>query len=166
MILKNQWLHFSVPIIASQLLFYPWLLYCVIVKITTLFERREKWLQIDSMEEPGEQSAVVFALIVTGPAGSDNVCVASPPPPHPLAVGEFINPWLGDKVDSGIEFSYPARQPMLPCSLAGRYDNPMPELTLSPQSGSMNSATGSVPIDAKTTVHCSPDYSMLTSSLP
>ncbi len=112
MILKNQWLHFSVPIIASQLLFYPWLLYCVIVKITTLFERREKWLQTDSMEEPGEQSAVVFALIVTGPAGSDNVCVASPPTPHPPAVAEFINPWLGVKVDSDIEFSY---RPASPC---------------------------------------------------
>ncbi len=35
----------------------------------------------------------------------------------------------------------PARHPMY-SSLAGRYDNPMPELTLSPQSGSMNSATG------------------------
>ncbi len=41
----------SVPI-ASQFFFYPWLLYCVIVKITTLFERRENWLQTDSMEEP------------------------------------------------------------------------------------------------------------------
>ncbi len=28
-----------------------------------------------------------------------------------------------------------------PCSLAGRYNNPMPELTLFPQSGSMNTAT-------------------------
>jgi hypothetical protein len=28
------------------------------------------------------------------------------------------------------------------CSLAGPYDNPMPELTLSPSQGSMNSATG------------------------
>jgi hypothetical protein len=34
----------------------------------------------------------------------------------------------------------PARQQ---CSLACRYDNPMPELTLSPSQGSMNSATGS-----------------------
>ncbi len=32
----------------------------------------------------------------------------------------------------------PARQP---CSLACRYDNPMPELALSPSQGSMNSAT-------------------------
>jgi hypothetical protein len=28
------------------------------------------------------------------------------------------------------------------CSLAGRYDNPMPESTLSPQSGTMNLTTG------------------------
>ncbi len=35
----------------------------------------------------------------------------------------------GDKVNSGIELSY---RPVSPCSLAGRYDNPMPELTLSP----------------------------------
>jgi hypothetical protein len=39
------------------------------------------------------------------------------------------SPWLGDIVDSSL------------CSLAGRYDNPMPELTWSPQSGSMNMAT-------------------------
>jgi hypothetical protein len=35
----------------------------------------------------------------------------------------------------------PARQATW---LAGRYDNPMPELTLSPQSGTMNSATASI----------------------
>jgi hypothetical protein len=39
------------------------------------------------------------------------------------SVDEFIDPCLGDEVNS-------------------RYDNPMPELTLSPSQGSMNSATG------------------------
>ncbi len=55
------------------------------------------------------------------------------------SVAEFIDPWLGDKVNSGIGLSY---WPASSCSLTGRYDNLMPELTLSPQSGSMNSATG------------------------
>ncbi len=46
-------------------------------------------------------------------------------------VAEFINPDWGDKVNFGIGLSYrPARLH----GLAGRYDNPMPELTLSPQS--------------------------------
>ncbi len=57
--------------------------------------------------------------------------------PH-KTVAEFIDLWLGDKVNSGIGLSY---WPASPCSLAGGYDNPMPELTLSPQSGSMSSAT-------------------------
>ncbi len=51
-----------------------------------------------------------------------------------LAVAEFIDPWLGDKVNSGIGLSYRTASP---CSLAGRYNNPMPELAISPQSGSM-----------------------------
>ncbi len=42
---------------------------------------------------------------------------------------QIHSPWLGDIVDSSL------------CSLAGRYDNTMPELTWSPQSGSMNMAT-------------------------
>ncbi len=32
--------------------------------------------------------------------------------------------------------------PASPCCLASRYDNPMPQLTLSPQSGYLNLATG------------------------
>jgi hypothetical protein len=56
-----------------------------------------------------------------------------------VSSGRFIDPRLGDKVNSCIELSY---RPAGPCSLAGRFDNPAPELTLSPQSGSMNSATG------------------------
>ncbi len=39
---------------------------------------------------------------------------------------ELIGPWLGDKVNSSIGLSY---RPASPCSLAGRYDNPMPELS-------------------------------------
>ncbi len=54
-------------------------------------------------------------------------------------VAKFIDPWLEDKVNSGIELSY---RPASHSSLTGRYDNPVPELTLSPQSVSMNSATG------------------------
>ncbi len=54
--------------------------------------------------------------------------------PH-KTVAEFIDPWMGYKVNSGIGLSY---CPASTCSLAGRY-NPMPELTLSPQSGSMKS---------------------------
>ncbi len=45
-------------------------------------------------------------------------------------VAEFIDPDWGSKVN-------PARLH----GHAGRYDNPMPELTLSPRQGSMNSAT-------------------------
>ncbi len=52
---------------------------------------------------------------------------------------QIHSPRLGDKVESGIGLSYlPANQ----CSLAGRCDNPMPELTLSPQTGTMNLAAG------------------------
>ncbi len=58
---------------------------------------------------------------------------------YECAVAEFIDPWLGDKVDSGTGLSY---RPASPCSLPGRYDNLMPESNLSPQLGSMNSATG------------------------
>ncbi len=56
---------------------------------------------------------------------------------------EFIDPDWGDKVNSGIGLSYrPARLHWL----ADRYDNPMPELTLSPSHGSVNSATVQRPL--------------------
>ncbi len=56
------------------------------------------------------------------------------------AVAKFIVPDWGDKVDAGIGLSYlPARLH----GLAGRYDNPMPESTISPQRGTMNLATDS-----------------------
>ncbi len=45
---------------------------------------------------------------------------------------------MGGKVDPDIGLSY--RSARLHW-LAGRYDNPMPEITLSPSQGSMNSAT-------------------------
>jgi hypothetical protein len=48
-------------------------------------------------------------------------------------VAEFIDPDCGDEVNSGIGLLY---RPDRLRALAGRYDNPMPELTLSPQSGS------------------------------
>jgi hypothetical protein len=54
-------------------------------------------------------------------------------------VAEFIDPDWGDKVNSDIWLSY---QPARLHGLAGRYDNPMPELTFSPSHRSMNSATG------------------------
>jgi hypothetical protein len=46
--------------------------------------------------------------------------------------GPIHSPWLGDKVDSGIGLSYrPARLHRL----ASRYNNPMPESTISPIQG-------------------------------
>ncbi len=48
-------------------------------------------------------------------------------------VAEFVDPCLGDKVYFGIGLSYR--------SLTCRYDNPMPELTLSPNQWFMNLAT-------------------------
>jgi hypothetical protein len=56
-------------------------------------------------------------------------------------VSEFIDPSLGEKVNSGIGLSY---RPARIHGLAGRYDNPMPELTLSPQLESMNLVTRTV----------------------
>jgi hypothetical protein len=48
---------------------------------------------------------------------------------------------MGDIVDSDKGLSY---RPASLCSQAGLYDNSMPESTLSPQSGTMNLATGVV----------------------
>ncbi len=42
----------------------------------------------------------------------------------PHSEAKFIDPWLGDIVDSDIRLSY---RPASLCSLAGRYDNPMSE---------------------------------------
>ncbi len=52
-----------------------------------------------------------------------------------VSVAEFIDPDWEDKVNSGIGLSPRLHE------LVGQYDNPMPELTLSPSQGSMNSAT-------------------------
>jgi hypothetical protein len=53
-------------------------------------------------------------------------------------LAEFIDPDWGVKVNSGIGLSY--RHARLH-GLTGRYDNPMPELTISSSHGSMNSST-------------------------
>jgi hypothetical protein len=45
---------------------------------------------------------------------------------------------MGDKVDSGKGLQY---RPISLCSPVGRYDNPMPESILFPESGTMNLAT-------------------------
>jgi hypothetical protein len=50
--------------------------------------------------------------------------------PNISSIVEFIVPEWADKVDFGIE-GYCTSLPAV-CSLAGRYDNPMPESTLSP----------------------------------
>ncbi len=48
--------------------------------------------------------------------------------------GQIHSPWLGDIVNSSIGLSYwPASQCRL--AAAGQYDNPMPELTISPSQG-------------------------------
>jgi hypothetical protein len=54
-------------------------------------------------------------------------------------VAEFIGPDWGDIVNSGKVLTY---RPAMLHGLAGRYDNPMLEFTLSPSQRSMNSATG------------------------
>jgi hypothetical protein len=51
---------------------------------------------------------------------------------------QIHSPGLGDIVDYGKGLSY---RPASLCSLAGRYDNPMPELPLYPPSGSPNLVT-------------------------
>ncbi len=57
-------------------------------------------------------------------------------------VADFIDPDWGDKVNSGIGLSYrPACQTTWTGG-DGPVSNPMPESTLSPSQGSMNSATG------------------------
>jgi hypothetical protein len=45
---------------------------------------------------------------------------------------QILSPWLGDIVASGIALLF---WPASLCSLAGRYDNPMPESTISPSQG-------------------------------
>ncbi len=55
-----------------------------------------------------------------------------------FTVSEFIDQWLGDKVNSGIGLT---DRPASPCSMAGRDDNTMPELSLSTQLRSVNLAT-------------------------
>jgi hypothetical protein len=47
-------------------------------------------------------------------------------------LGQILSPWLGEIVTSDIGFTY---LPASLCSLAGRYDIPMPESTIPIQSG-------------------------------
>jgi hypothetical protein len=53
-----------------------------------------------------------------------------------ITVAEFKDPVCGDKVNFGIGLSYWAARLH---TTAARHDNPMPELALSPESGSLNS---------------------------
>ncbi len=48
---------------------------------------------------------------------------------------QIHSPWIWDIVDSGLGLSF---RPVSLDSLGGRYENPMQESTLSPQSGTMN----------------------------
>ncbi len=57
------------------------------------------------------------------------------------AVAEFLVPDWGDIVDCEIRMSY---RPASLCSLAVPYDDPRPEWTLSPRSGTKNLATGDI----------------------
>ncbi len=62
-------------------------------------------------------------------------------------LAEFIDTDWGDKSsNSGIWFSYWPAGLHGTAPTAGRYDNPMPELTLSASQGSMNLATGLAPL--------------------
>ncbi len=51
---------------------------------------------------------------------------------HSSLLAKFVVPDWGDKVDSDIGLSY---RPASLCSVAGRYDNTMPESTISPSQG-------------------------------
>jgi hypothetical protein len=67
---------------------------------------------------------------------------------------KFLGPYWGDIVDSGIGYSYrPARLHRL----AGRYDHPKPESTISPQSGTKNLASGFYVINAHLLLGSIPD---------
>ncbi len=70
--------------------------------------------------------------MVTPPAGIHRT--------HCQAVAEFIDSDWGDKVQLRHGVVLPARQ-------ATWFENPMPELALSPSHGSMNSAIGKLPIE-------------------
>jgi hypothetical protein len=62
-------------------------------------------------------------------------------------VAKFIVPYWGDKVDHGIGLSYRPAGSL--CFLTGRYENPMPCIVnFVPQSGTMNLAFGSFPVNA------------------
>ncbi len=66
----------------------------------------------------------------------------SPPPLPPLnfTCSQILSPWWGDIVDSGKGLLH--RPPGYTHRLVSRYDNPMPESTISPPSGTKNLASG------------------------
>jgi len=105
------------------------------------------YLELHHLTDKAEPSVNSYLHLMTGLS-----CVTTPPSPlfpnlsarccrlvnYPSAdilfCSQILIPWLGDKVDSGIGLSYrPARLHRL--RLAGWYDNPMPESTLSPSQG-------------------------------
>ncbi len=63
-----------------------------------------------------------------GGGGTDASVLICPAVTSP-AEAKFLVPYWGDIDDSGIVLSY---QPAILSSLAGRYDNPMPESTIPP----------------------------------
>jgi hypothetical protein len=113
------------------------------------------------MEQPGEQCTVVFALIVTcvwggggcPPALAGSVTIHAKTTVH-WSPDSYISPPQSHVNSSRIHGSLTGRQSQLrhrvvvPASqatwLAGRYVNPMPESTLSPSQGFINSATGAL----------------------
>ncbi len=96
--------------------------------------QRNEQEQIHEIIYHGREVTVTSSLNIRPHACCRKRWGRNPPP----TVVEFINSDGGDKVNSGIGLSHrPARLHGLTC----RYDNPMPELTLSLSQGSMNSAT-------------------------
>jgi hypothetical protein len=75
---------------------------------------------------------ILFEVFSSGSGNKKSILVSK-------SWGQILSPWLGDIVDSGIGMLY---RPASLCSLAGRYDNPLSESTISPQSGTKNLATG------------------------
>jgi hypothetical protein len=79
--------------------------------------------------EPGPEGFLGSRPVACCQAGSQKTC------------SQIHSPWLGDIVDSGKGLSYHTGPPAYVAWRDGRYDSPKPELSLSPQSGTMNLAT-------------------------
>jgi hypothetical protein len=76
----------------------------------------------------GKCVLVCLTVVARGSATSTNSASSGLTCP----VAKFLVPNLGDLVDTGIGYS---RSGMPAYSLAGQYDNPMPESTISPSQG-------------------------------